>query len=120
MIRLLQGEERELLRTIYAEEFASELPPIGQANIVASLENNKIQGFITSEVLIRVGMLAVTPKLRKTPHSARIVKELVRYLYQNVPPGASVITIASDSRYASIFKKLGMREEQGKVFRLDF
>ena len=120
MIKLLNGVEREVLAPIYEKEFDSYLPDEKQAHIIASVENGKIEGFLTIERLIRVGLISVNPKLRNTLKSAQVMKHLIKYAVESIPKGESVITIASDAKFESLFKRLGMREEEGKVFRLDF
>jgi hypothetical protein len=117
MIKLLTDEEKEKLFPIFLSEFSSLIPE--QSNIVAIEEDGEVVAFVLSEVLIRVGLLYVKPELRGTQRSASLSKRLIRYLFQRIPKNSSVITIASESKYNSLFEKIGMREEAGTVYRLD-
>lgn len=106
------------MREVYKNEFDSILPDASQANIVAVVEDNSVVAFLTSEVLLRVGLLWVHPK-KRGKQGASLSKQLVRYTANSIPKGASVIAIASDSRFESLFTKCGMRKEDGAVYRID-
>lgn len=119
-LKLLDQSEREVLVDIYQNDFNAKLPDEKQAKVLAYVEGDEIQGFITSEILIRVGMMWVTPEMRDTPQSATMLKEMLRYLAQNIPQGSSVIVIASDEKFQGLCEKSGMRFIEGQVYRSDF
>lgn len=119
MIKLLNQHERQILKTVFEKGFDSVLPDEHQANIAAWVEGGSVKGFLMSEVLIRVGLLWTHPQVRNTAKGARIVKSLAAYTRDSIPQGASVIAIASDERYKPLFAKMGMREEEGTIYRID-
>ena len=119
MIKLLNNSERESLREIYRDEFDSLLPDEVQANIVAITEDDEIQAFLTSEVLIRVGLMYVKPEHRNTVKSARMARQLARYVATNLPKGASVIAIDTGG-FEKLFERLKMEKQEGTVYRIDF
>lgn len=109
---LLNDKQREVLKPVYEQEFDSVLPPANQANILAVVEDGNIVGFITSEVLIRVGMIWVHPKKRG---SRKLVKGMIDEVRRSIPKDASVIAIGDHE----IFKRYGMYEVEGKLWRID-
>lgn len=118
MIKLLE-DERYVLKPVFETVFQSEVPDKEQANILAVVEDNKVVAFVTSEVLIRVGLVWVHPK-RRGMKGMKAVRQLLRETARSIPKGASVIAIASEDRFKEICEKNGMREVEGAVFRLDF
>jgi len=119
VLKLINGIERESLRGIYESEFDSALPEEGQANIVACIEDDELLAFVTAETLIRTDMWWVSPPYRKTSKAASLIRTLARYLLRNIPKGSSAIVIARDENQGRLFKKLGLREIKGTVYRLD-
>lgn len=119
-LQLLNQAEREQLTDIFHAEFDSDLPDEKQCKILAQMEDGEIRGFITSEILIRVGLVWVKPELRETKESAQMVKDMIRYVAASIPKGSSVIVIASDEKFEGICEKSGMRPIDGKVYRKDF
>jgi predicted GNAT family acetyltransferase len=120
VIKLLNGDDRESLRGIYEHEFDSEVPSDDQANVVAVIEDDELQAFMTSEVLIRCDQWWVSPPYRNTSKAAALIRQLARYLFKNVPKDSSVIIFAANDNQGRLFTKLGFREvENVRVYRLD-
>jgi predicted GNAT family N-acyltransferase len=117
MIHILQ--DKNLVADIFSEEFQSAVPEGAQGDIIAIVEKGQIKAFVMAEQLIRVGLLWVTPEHRNTPQATRLMRELVRFVYHNLPRNTSVITIDSEGDFGELFKKLGMREVEGQVYRKD-
>lgn len=111
-IEILPEERWPELREIFAREFNSDLPHKGRSKIIADIgENGEIQGFLVTEVLIRVGLV----------HSpGNKAKRMFSWLLRNMLPDSAVIAIASSERFDSLCKRFQMREIEGKVFRRDF
>ena len=118
MIKLLNQAEREILTPIFTHYFKSEVPDENQANIVAKIENNAVTAFLTSEVLIRVGLVWTHPQIRGIG-GAKAIGELTKYVRESIPKGASVIAIATTKKEKKLFKKFGMREIEGAIYRID-
>ena len=114
MIVLLDNEQRKELDPIFEREFNSALPDESQANIVAVVDDG-IEAFVTVEALLRVGMIWIRPDKRSEGH----LQALTRHLFEKVPRGSSVITIATEAKQGKYFKRLGMREISGRLFRID-
>lgn len=119
MVKLLTAEEREKLRDIFETVFDSELPDEEQANIIGYVEDGEIKACVTAEVLFRTDMWYVSPRHRKTTKGAKMIAEMIRFLFRYVPTGHSVIVFADDDRKASLLTRLGFREIKGRTFRLD-
>ncbi len=120
MIQLISGEDRERLRGIYESELDSELPAEEQANIVAVIEDDELQAFMTAETLIRTDQWWVSPKYRNTSKASALIRKLARYLFANVPRNSSVIIFAANDNQGRLFTKLGFTEvENVRVYRLD-
>jgi len=119
MIRLL-AEEREVLRPVFENEFQSEVPETSQANLTAWIDEQKnITAFAVSEVLIRLGLLWTHPRHRGK-EGAKNMKAVLEYIRESIPKGASVVVFSTESRFDRLCRKFGMREVEGKIFRLDF
>jgi hypothetical protein len=116
--KLLNGREREILRPVFEKEFNADLPEESQANILAIIEDGSVVAFLTSEVLIRVGMLWVHPK-RRGIEGAKAIGQLIRETHEAIPKGSSAVVIASEDRFNNIAEKLGMRRVEGEIWRLD-
>jgi hypothetical protein len=116
VIRLLTSAERETLRPIYETEFNSELPPEQQANIVGVIENEKIEAFVTTEVLLRVGLLWVSPEAEK-PSS--LIRDLTRHLIVSIPKGSSVVALTTTGVHERFFSHLGFYKCDGTLYRTD-
>ena len=114
MIILLDNEQRKALDPIFEKEFDAALPDESQANIVAIVDDG-IEAFVTCEALLRVGMIWIRPDKRSKGH----LQTLTRHLFERVPKGTSAITIATEDKEAKYFKRLGMREVEGRIFRID-
>jgi predicted GNAT family acetyltransferase len=120
MIKLLDGDEREGLRGVFETEFDSQLPPETQANIIAVIEDDELQAFATAETVIRTDMFWVSPPYRNTSKAAKLIRQLSRYLFKNVPLNCSVFIFAENENQGRLFTKLGFREIKGiTVYRLD-
>jgi len=115
LVHLLSNEERLSFKEVFENEFDSELPNARQANIVAYGNS----AFITTEVLLRAGLVWVDPSLRNTPKSASILKRLVQYLHQHIPKGSSVIGIATNPKEERLMQRMGMRRVEGIIYRKD-
>lgn len=118
MIKLLDQNEREVLRPVFEKVFDSDLPDERQANIAAVVENGCIAAFLTTEVVLRTGLIWTHPKIRGRK-GAKAVIELAQYVKANIPEGASVLAIASEERFGKLFEKFGMRKIEGTVYRID-
>ena len=116
-IRLLTTEEKSRLKDVFENEFDGSVIP---EYVVGIVEAGEVQSFIVVENLIRVGLIWAKESLRGSTKAATNSSALVKYVHQAIPAGKSVIVIASDERFESLLKKLGMSELEGKVFRRDF
>lgn len=118
MIRLLSVDERNKLASIYDSEWSADTP--GQFDaVIADVKDGELKGFVTSEAMVRIGMLWLTPRLRKTLAGGKVVVNLFRYLRRNAPEGTSVIVIADEPGFEDIAEKFGMRPVEGKLYRID-
>lgn len=117
---ILELNDLTPLKNIFNNEFDSVPPDPGQGSVLAVVEDGQIEAFVMVELLVRAGLLWVAPEHRNTPKAARLVKELMRYVYINIPDGTSAITIDSDGEFGRLFKKLGMYPLEGTLYRKDF
>ena len=118
MIKHLDQYEREQIAGVF-DEIGCDIPPETQANVIAEVEDDELIACMTAEHLIRTDMWWVSPAHRGTSKGARAIKKLIDYLFQVIPKDYSVIVLADTKRKESLLKRLGFREVEGKVFRLD-
>lgn len=103
------------LATIFDEDFAgSDLPEKG--DIIGCYEDGKLVGFILAEPVLFIGQIFVTEEHRKE-NGGSIVKKLVRHVRDKVPDGLSVAAVASEPRFAALYKSFGMEKIAGTLFR---
>lgn len=118
MIHILK--DTALVADIFEKEFDSEVPTGNQGDIIAVVEDGKVQAFIMAEQLIRAGLLWVAPENRNSTKAVKLMRELVRFIYMNAPIGSSVVAIDSDNEFSKILEKVGMHKVEGIVYRKDF
>jgi hypothetical protein len=111
--------DNELVGDIFRDEFDSIPPSQQQGSIIAVVNNGQIDAFVMAEALVRVGLLWVNPAHRQSYKSIKLTKELISYIKQGMPPDSSVVTIDESGRFGNIFKHLGLREVEGKLYRID-
>jgi hypothetical protein len=114
VVRNLTDAEREKYREVFENEFDSEVPREAQAHVFAT-----DKAFVTLEYLLRAGLIWIDPSIRNTPEAISHLKELVTHLKDIVPPGQSVIAIASTEKEERLMRRMGMREISGTIFRYD-
>jgi hypothetical protein len=113
MIRLLPQNRWEELTEIFEKEFdGSILPTKDQAFIPAEIddETGEIRSFVVLEQLWRIGQV-----WSEDGHPGKLFK----FVEANIQQG-SVIGIASDVRFETIFTKFKMRRVDGTLYRRDF
>lgn len=118
-VKLLDEWDRESLKGVFESEFDSELPTEEQANIVAVVQDDELQAFVTAETLLRTDMWWVSPPYRNTSKAASLIRKLKSYLFANVPTGTSVVIFAKDENQGRLFTKLGFRKVPGTIYRID-
>lgn len=118
MIKHLDQIERNEIGGVF-DEFGCEIPPETQANVIAEIEDDELIACMTAEHLIRTDMWWVAPEHRRSVKGARAIKRLIDHLFSVIPKDFSVIVLADTKRKESLLTRLGFREVEGKVFRLD-
>jgi len=118
MIRFLDSDEREQLESLYEAEWGAD-PPGPRDGVIADLEDDQLNAFITTEAFVRFGMLWLSPEQRDTPEGIRRLLKLFRYLWDNSPGDAAYMIIVDDPRFEAVAKRYGFRPVEGKVYRLD-
>jgi len=112
MIEILPEERWPELKDIFEKEFNSALPHKGRSSIIADIgENGEINGFILTEVQLRIGCIHAPGK--------KAIK-MLRWLEKNMLPDSIVTVIASSERFNSLCEKFKMRRLDGVVYRRDF
>ena len=111
MIEVLPHERWPELAEIFKSEFDSELPH-DTATILADLdESGAVRGFVVMEFLGRLGQIWQTGTKSK---------EMFEFFNTRIPPGNSVIAIASEPRFEGLCRSFGMRKVEGTVYRKDY
>lgn len=118
-MKIEQITDPSILIDIFQKEFDSYPPSLKQGAIFAVKNEGEIEAFITTEHLVRVGMIWVHPKHRKTPKAVTWLKGFVRFLLNIIPYETSVVTIDDTKQFAKTFKTLGMRQVEGDIWRID-
>ena len=114
-----QVTDPSVLTAIFQEEFDSYPPSLEQGAIFAIKNGEEIEAFITAEHLLRVGMVWVHPKHRKTPKAVTWLKGFIRFLLNIIPYQTSVIAIDDTGQFSKTFKTLGLRHVKGDLWRID-
>lgn len=111
-VELLPEERWPEVAEILKTEFDAELPHSGKANIMVRVdEDGKIVGLMVLEFLCRIGQI-----WNCGPDS----RGMFQWVDEQIPPGNSVIAIASEPRFHGLCEVFGMREVEGTVFRKDY
>lgn len=113
MVKLLSQARWDELEPIFKESFdGSDLPTKDQAFIVADIdeESGNILGFVVLEQLWRIGQVW---------SNGASPRPMFRFVENSIQHG-SVIGIASDVRFETLFTKFSMRKIEGTVYRRDF
>lgn len=111
MIQELPKERWPELTEIFAREFDAILPDPTSTILADVDEDGTIKGFMVVEFLWRLGQIWQTGG--KT-------REMFDQVDLNMPPGNSVIAIASEPRFEGLCKMYGMRQIEGTIYRKDF
>lgn len=111
MITLLPVERWHEIEEILADKFDSISPDPSNAKIVADFDSEgNIKGFLIVEMFLRVGQI----------HSdGGSPGAMLRYVDESIPTGTTIVAIATDERFERLCSQYGMREVEGKIFRLD-
>lgn len=104
---------------IFQQEFDSYPPSLKQGAVFAVKNGDELEAFITTEHLVRVGMVWVNPKHRKTPKARTLLKRFYAFLLKIIPDNTSVVGIDDTGRFAKTFETLGFRHLKGDVWRID-
>lgn len=112
MIEILPEERWSEIEDVLDKTFNSTLPNKGRSVVVADIEDGEIKGFILVEMLARPGVIWTG--------GGGSARSLVKYVENSMAPESSAVVIASDERFESLCRKLGMYEVPGKLFRRDF
>lgn len=118
MIQVL--DDNNMIAEICDKEFNC-LPPHPKfGDVVAIVEDGEIKAFMSREMLIHVGTVWVNHQDRKTPKATKWLKELLKYVIVNMPKGSSSVVMDETGLYAKLMSAIGLREVQGKTYRIDF
>lgn len=116
MITKLPSRHWYQLKDIFDEEFDSDLPDVDSgAEIFISVENGKRTGFILAEPVIFIGQIYIYPEFREK-NIASTTLSLVKSVKERYE-GQSVATLASESRFEKLYKRLGLDKISGTLFR---
>ncbi len=113
MITLLPHNKWDELGTVFYEQFEqSDIPTKHQAIIPAEVddESGRVLSFVVLEQLWRIGQV-----WSEGGHPGKLFK----FVEANIGEG-SVVGIASEPRFETLFRKFQMHEMKGKLFRRDF
>lgn len=111
MLKILPHERWHELEDIFRTEFDATLPN-ATASILADIdEDGKIHGFVVLEFIGRIGQIY---------QGGARSREMFDFFDKQIPPGNSVIAIASEPRFEALCEKYGMRKVEGTVYRKDF
>lgn len=108
---VLPEERWPELADVFSTEFDADLPHSGKATILARLVDGEIVGFMVVEFLTRIGQIH---------NCGSDTREMFDWVHDMIPPGNSLIAIASEPRFKRLCEHFGMREVEGQVFRRDF
>jgi len=101
------------LEEIFDKEFDSDLPERENAEIFVINEAGKRKGFILAEDIKMIGQIYVYPDFRNVGNTARDMVKFMVERYKGIPVG----TLASEPRFESLYKRLGMQKIEGSLFR---
>lgn len=111
MLQELPQERWHELADIFKAEFNAELPH-PTATILAELdEHGNIDKFVVMEWIGRIGQIY---------NGANKSRAMFDWFNDQIPPGNSVIAIASEPRFEGLCQKFGMRKVEGVCYRKDF
>lgn len=112
MLEKLSEDRWPELAPIFKREFNAELPHSGKSDILADIgEDGEIRGFVVMEFLGRIGQIW---------NSGTSSRAMFEHFNSEIPPGNSVIAIASEPRFEKLCESFGMRRVEGVVYRKDF
>lgn len=77
-----------------------------------AFEDGHLKGFVLAEKIFMVGQIFTVGDGK-----AEYAKALIDHLQAKYPPGISVATVASETRFEKLFKSLGMDRISGTLFR---
>lgn len=111
MLQILPQERWSELTEIFRKEFDAVLPDKTATILAEIAEDGKIGGFVVMEWLGRIGQIY---------NGGAQSREMFGWFDSQIPPGNSVIAIASEPRFENLCKMFGMRKVEGTVYRKDF
>lgn len=116
-VQILPVERWIELEKIFETEFGAVLPDTDKATILFTEdENGNIRTFAVVETLLRIGQIHTIGNGTLITHPRKIL----RYVCENVPPGASVVALDDNGRFGGLAEHFGMRHIPGKFYRRDF
>lgn len=111
MLQILDKSRWPELTDVFKKEFDSSLPH-DTATILAEIDDaGEIGGFVVMEYLGRIGQIY---------NGGKDSRAMFNFFDKEIPPGNSVIAIASDARFEGLCEKFGMLRVEGVVYRKDF
>jgi hypothetical protein len=110
MIEVLPQERWNEIEGILKTVFDSDLPD-PTATILANVEHGEIKSFVIMEFIGRIGQIW---------NGGTQSRAMFDWFDKQIPPGNSVIAIASEPRFEALCEKFGMRKVPGVVYRKDF
>lgn len=111
MLQELPQERWHELTDIFKAEFDAELPHPSATILVELNSEGQVDKFVVLEFIARIGQIW---------QSGNKSRAMFDWFNNQIPPGNSVIAIASEPRFENLCRSFGMREVEGKVFRKDF
>lgn len=117
-MKILSPDEVGELASLYEAEWDA-APPQPYDAVIADIDDGELISFITSEAMIRLGMLWLTPRLRNTIAGAKRVVKLLKWLKANGPRHTSIVVFADEPQFETIAERMGMRPIEGKVYRIE-
>lgn len=112
-VREIAPEAWAALKDIFRAECNSSLPHAKFAKFFGAYdENGNLKAWVLAENVVVIGQL-FTVGDGKTEY----VQALISHLQEQHPPGISVATVASETRFERLFKSLGMERISGTLFR---
>lgn len=100
------------LAEFFHEEEAGDLPHGEFGTFLGVYEDDKLKGFVLAEKVILIGQICTVGN-----NKPEYVKALIDHLQKEYPPGITVASVASESRYERLYKSLGMQKMLGSFWR---
>lgn len=104
------------LLPVFEREFDSDVPSLKYSKLLGAFDGQVLAGFLNLEWLLWFGQICIAPDYRGNG----IARKLIHTAESQIPKGAGVITIASEERFERLYRRKGMFNVPGTIWRRDY